>query len=93
MNGAIIPSIVRIGNGMRTKSKCFRVICLVSMIALQLAGSAARANDDIFPPLPAAKATIDFDGRGFIIHGKREFIASGSVHMGRLPRANGGTLF
>ncbi len=72
---------------MRTKSKCFRVICLVSMIALQLAGSAARANDDIFPPLPAAKATIDFDGRGFIIHGKREFIASGSVHMGRLPRA------
>lgn len=46
----------------------------------------ARANDGIFPPAPAAADAINFDGKGFIIHGKREFIASGSIHYARVPR-------
>ena len=46
----------------------------------------AAANDGIFPPAPAAAAAINFDGKGFLIHGQREFIASGSIHFPRVPR-------
>src|SRR6266542_2300631 len=45
-------------------------------------------NDSIFPPSPAAKPYIDFDGKGFIVNGKRTFIASGSIHYPRVPREN-----
>jgi beta-galactosidase len=44
------------------------------------------ANDEIFPPAPAASPAVNFDGKGFLIHGKREFIASGSIHYARVPR-------
>ncbi len=47
----------------------------------------ASANDAIFPPLPAAKSAINFDGRGFLVNGKRTFIASGTIHYPRVPRA------
>jgi beta-galactosidase len=45
-----------------------------------------RANDEMFPSAPAASSSITYDGEGFIIHGKREFIASGSIHFPRVPR-------
>ncbi len=48
---------------------------------------AARANDDIFPPRTAAASFIHFDGRGFIINGKRTYVRSGSFHYARVPRA------
>lgn len=48
---------------------------------------ATRADDNIFPPAPAAKASIDFDGRGFLIGGQRAFLTSGSLHYARVPRA------
>jgi beta-galactosidase len=41
----------------------------------------------MFPPQAAAKKFINFDGRGFIINGKRVFLASGSMHYQRVPRA------
>jgi beta-galactosidase len=44
------------------------------------------SNDDIYPPGDGAKSAIDFDGLGFMIHGKRVFITSGSVHFARVPR-------
>jgi beta-galactosidase len=46
-----------------------------------------HANAGMFPPLPQAKAFINFDGKGFIIRGKRVFVASGSLQYERVPRA------
>ncbi len=45
------------------------------------------SNDNLFPPAPAAKAFVDFDGRGFLIHGRRTFIVAGDMHYSRIPRA------
>ena len=44
-------------------------------------------NDSIFPPMAAAKPYINFDGRGFLIHGRRTFIAAGELQYSRTPRA------
>lgn len=54
---------------------------------LAAAGDAAPAwaNTNMFPPLGSAGSSIRFDGRGFIIHGKRTFICSGSLHYARVP--------
>ncbi len=54
---------------------------------LLLSVAAPRAHAGMFPPLPAAKPFINFDGKGFIIHGKRVFVASGSLPYARVPRA------
>lgn len=62
-----------------------RQICYAIMALLILATGYARADDNMFPPAPAAKAAIDFDGRGFLIHGQRTFIVSGSLHYPRVP--------
>jgi beta-galactosidase len=68
---------------MQTFLKNFAVITGLIFTAF---ASSARANDDIFPPAPAAASAISFDGKGFLVHGKREFIASGSIHFPRVPR-------
>ncbi len=52
-----------------------------------LAPMRAVANDHMFKPAPAAAPYINFDGRGFLINGKRTFIVSGSMHYARVPRA------
>jgi beta-galactosidase len=57
-----------------------------SLIFLAALAAPLRANDEIFPPAPAAANTINFDGKGFLIHGQREFLASGSIHYARVPR-------
>ncbi len=70
-------------------------LLLLTLMALLVALPAARTqafgwpnnNDSIFPPLPAAKPYINFDGRGFIIKGKRTFIVAGDFHYPRTPRA------
>ncbi len=41
----------------------------------------------MFPPAPAARPCIDFDGKGFLVHGKRTFIVAGALHYSRVPRA------
>ena len=48
-------------------------------------GENLRAND-FYSPLPAAKSFIDFDNRGFLINGKRTFIASAGIEYARIPR-------
>jgi beta-galactosidase len=61
---------------------CITAFLLSNFVAFPLLAS----NEDIYPPEPAAKSAINFDGRGFMIHGKRVFITSGSVHFARVPR-------
>ena len=56
-------------------------------LLLCLPGAARADNDDIFPPAPAAASAINFDGRGFLVHGKRTFIASGGMEYARIPHA------
>ena len=51
------------------------------------ATQAAQANDHIFPAAPAAKASVDFDSHGFLINGKRTFIASAGMEYARVPHA------
>ncbi len=58
----------------------------VLLLALCLPSAAWASNDDMFPPAPAAASAINFDGHGFLIHGKRTFIASGSMEHTRIPR-------
>jgi beta-galactosidase len=57
---------------------------LFLLLALTLT-TAALADDSIFPPAPAARGTINFDGTGFIINGHRTFVTSGSIHYARVP--------
>ena len=66
-----------------------RLLCAATLGALTflLGSSLALANDAMFPPAPSAKTAINFDGRGFMVNGKRTFIASGSLHYARVPRA------
>jgi beta-galactosidase len=45
------------------------------------------AAGNMFLPLAAAKPFINIDGKGFIIRGKRVFVASGSMQYERVPRA------
>ena len=63
------------------------LLCLTCALAFLILPTFAQANDGIFPAAAAAKPFIDFDGRGFLLHGKREFIASGTMHYSRVPRA------
>jgi len=58
----------------------------LSLLTLATLASGVRANDGIYPPAPAAANVINFDGKGFLIHGQREFLASGSLHYARVPR-------
>ncbi|MGC9258870.1 MAG: beta-galactosidase [Phycisphaerae bacterium] len=80
----IIPRLNRI-------SHCFiRASHRWNLAFLFLAACLVPANTalaSIFPPQPSARKFINFDGRGFIINGKRIFLASGSLHYERVPRA------
>lgn len=66
---------------------------LLTLLALAGAPSPARAagwpgnNDNFFPSAAKAKPYINFDNKGFLIHGKRVFIAAGALHYSRVPRA------
>jgi len=58
---------------------------LAALLLLGVSLQAASANDDMFPPAPAAAASINFDGRCFLVHGKRTFILSGGMEYARIP--------
>jgi beta-galactosidase len=68
-------------NPSRPSPRLLTLFLLLFSPALLLA-----SNDDLYPPAPAARAAIHFDGKGFLIDGHRTFIASGSVHYARVPR-------
>ncbi len=44
-------------------------------------------NDHMFPAALRAKPFIDYDTKGFLINGKRTFIASAGMEYARVPRA------
>ncbi|MGO9114673.1 MAG: beta-galactosidase [Thermoguttaceae bacterium] len=59
----------------------------VSAVLLTLLTAAmAAANDEMYPPAPAAEAAIRVDGRGFNIKGQHIYVASGTIHYPRVPR-------
>ena len=63
-------------------------VCLICCLAPRAhAAGWPNNNDSIFPALPAAKPYITFDGRGFIVRGKRTFIVAGELQYPRTPRA------
>ena len=55
------------------------------LLTLLTAVAAAAANDEMYPPAPAAQKAIQIDGRGFTINGQRTYVASGSIHYPRVP--------
>ena len=63
--------------------------CLLSCLAVSpsLAAGFPGENDNLFPAAPAAKPFIDFDGKGFLVQGRRTFIVAGDLHYSRVPRA------
>ncbi len=63
------------------------LLCLVCLALICLALHPTHADNELFQPTPAAKASIDFDGRGFLIGGKRTFVVAGALHYSRVPRA------
>ncbi len=61
---------------------------LVLVVILSAATPAfGDGNDLMFPPPASVGKIIRVDGKGFILHGQRTFIASGSLHYARVPRA------
>lgn len=46
---------------------------------------AQQQNDHIFPAAKAARASVSFDSRGFLIQGKRTFIVSAGMEYARVP--------
>ena len=68
-------------------TKTTAAVLLLGALLLTSAPRGARADDGIFPSAPAAKAAIDFDGRGFLIQGKRTPILSAGMEYARVPRA------
>ncbi len=62
--------------------------CLLCTFAARVHASGwPNSNDGIFPALPAARPYISFDGRGFLVHGRRTFIVAGELQYPRTPRA------
>jgi beta-galactosidase len=60
---------------------------LAALSACSVLAPSVHANDGIFPPAPAAKSAIDFDDKGFLVHGKRTFLVSAGLEYARIPRA------
>jgi beta-galactosidase len=45
----------------------------------------AQSNDHMFPATAAARASIDYDSKGFLINGKRTFLVSAGLEYARIP--------
>ena len=60
---------------------------IAAILLTLLTAATAAANDEMYPSAPAAQAVIRVDGQGFTIHGERLYVASGSIHYPRVPRA------
>jgi beta-galactosidase len=59
-----------------------------SVLAIFVFGGSALAqepNDHIFPAAVAAKRFIDFDSKGFLVHGQRVFLVSAGIEYARVP--------
>ena len=63
-------------------------VLLIAMGCHLAPGAIAQdsSNDHMFRPAASARPYIDFDSRGFIIHGKRTFLVSAGIEYARVPR-------
>jgi beta-galactosidase len=67
-------------------NRCNYIILLI--IALAVCNNTVHSqaiNDHIFPAQATAKPFIDFDSKGFLINGKRTFLASAGMEYARVP--------
>ncbi len=46
---------------------------------------AQEPNDHIFPASAGARSSIDFDSKGFLVHGQRVFLVSAGIEYARVP--------
>lgn len=46
----------------------------------------AKANDSMFPALPAAANSVGWQGNYFVVNGKPTILWSSSIHYARIPR-------
>lgn len=61
------------------------LVCLLLLsIAVDLKGQSVP-NDHIFPAATVARAYIDFDAKGFLVNGRREFLVSAGLEYARIP--------
>jgi beta-galactosidase len=78
--------------GLRALQRSFLLPVLLLFLSItahaQTSPGAKRTvrNDHIFPATPAVKPFIDFDRKGFLIHGKRTFIVCAGMEYARVPR-------
>lgn len=79
------PSLLLLLNPMKSLTLVFCLLCTLTVRAHAFGWPST--NDNIFPPLPAAKPFINFDGRGFLVHGKRTYLVAGEFQYPRTPRA------
>lgn len=66
-----------------------RIYIVLLTVVMLLAGKLSFSqaiNDHIFPAQASAKPFIDFDSKGFLINGKRTFLASAGLEYARIPR-------
>jgi beta-galactosidase len=64
-----------------------RIFFVVLSLVLRFNNCYSQAiNDHIFPAHELAKPYIDFDNKGFLINGKRTFLASAGLEYARIPR-------
>ncbi len=68
----------------KTFTLTFCIILLFNLYNLNNA-VAQEVNDHIFSPALAARSSISFDSRGFIVGGKRTFIVSAGLEYARIP--------
>ncbi|MEN0054515.1 MAG: beta-galactosidase, partial [Mucilaginibacter sp.] len=64
-----------------------RILVVIILFALYCGSSYGQAiNDHMLPAHNVAKPFIDFDKKGFLINGKRTFLASAGLEYTRVPR-------
>jgi len=64
----------------------YTALLVVAMLAGSNRGYSQAINDHIFPAQETAKPFINFDSKGFLINGKRTFLASAGLEYARIPR-------
>jgi len=69
------------------KLQAWIVMILIFVFAVCGFSTSALANDSMFPPAAPAGSSINFDKTGFLIDGKRVFVASAGMEYARVPQA------
>jgi beta-galactosidase len=64
----------------------YTALLVVAMLVGSNRGYSQSINDHIFPAQETAKPFINFDSKGFLINGKRTFLASAGLEYARIPR-------